>query len=218
MDNFKSAVILAGGQSSRMKFDKQCIVIDNKRLIFEVAKKLEKHFEDIIIVTNKKQYYKNCKYKLVSDEVPNMGPLAGIAVGLEESISDYVYIIACDMPNIDDNYISYMKKKIRKDLKSEENIDVYICKVNDRLELFQGFYKKELAEEINYYLVNGSRKSVISFLERNNKKVKYIEDEEFRKIDSTKDIFVNLNTKEDLNIYQNQIKNHGIYHLNLQNF
>jgi len=76
MDNFKSAVILAGGQSSRMEFDKQCLIINEKRLIFEIARKLENHFDDITIETNKKEYYKDCKYNVVSDEIKNMVPLA----------------------------------------------------------------------------------------------------------------------------------------------
>ncbi|MGL4912377.1 MAG: molybdenum cofactor guanylyltransferase [Romboutsia sp.] len=205
MDNFNSAVILAGGKSLRMEFDKQCLIIDNQRLIFKLAKKLEKHFKDITIVTNKKEYYEGCKYNLVSDKMQNKGPLAGIAVGLGQSISDYAYMIACDMPNIDDRYISYMKEKINKDIKNKANIDIYICKLDDRIQLFQGFYKKVLEEEINDYLINGSRKSIISFFEKTNKKVKYIECQEFKDMNFRKDIFINLNTKEDLNIYQKGI-------------
>ncbi|HSQ87578.1 molybdenum cofactor guanylyltransferase [Romboutsia sp.] len=205
MDNFKSAVILAGGKSSRMEFDKQCLFINKKRLIFEVARKLEKHFDDITIVTNKKEYYKDCKYNLVSDEMKNMGPLAGISVGLKQSLSNYVYIIACDMPNIDDRYIRYMKNKIKKDIKSKKTFDIYIPKVNNRIQLFQGFYKKELEHEINEYLLYSSKRSIISFFDRTNKKVSYIDEREFKEHKFRNDMFINLNTKEDLNIYEKGI-------------
>lgn len=201
MDKFNSAVILAGGKSLRMEFDKQCLIIDNQRLIFKIAKILEKHFKDIIIVTNKKEYYKGCKYTLVSDKIQNKGPLSGISVGLGQSISDYVYIIACDMPNIDDSYISYMKEKINESIKNKENIDVYICKINDKIQPFQGFYKKDLEKEINKYLISESKKSIISFFENSNKKVKCIECDEFKYMNFKEDIFTNLNTKKDLNTY-----------------
>lgn len=205
MDNFKSAVILAGGKSSRMKFDKQCLVINEKKLIFEICEKLEKHFEDIIIVSNKKEYYKDCKYKVVSDEIKEVGPLGGMAVGLKESISEYVYFIACDMPHIDDKYIKYMKNKIEKDIESNVGFDMYICNVGGNIQFFQGFYKKELEESINNYLIYGSRRSIKSFCEQSNKKIKIIEEDEFKEQNFKEDIFINLNTQVDLNLYKNNL-------------
>ncbi|MDM8129469.1 NTP transferase domain-containing protein, partial [Paraclostridium benzoelyticum] len=77
----KSAVILAGGKSSRMKFDKQLLVIDEKRLIYDLANKLENHFNEIIIVTNKPEFYNDCSYKVVVDEIKECGPLSGIHIG-----------------------------------------------------------------------------------------------------------------------------------------
>ena len=64
MDNLNTAIILAGGKSSRMGFDKQFLVTNEKRLILDIAKKLKKHFKEIIIVTNKKEYYKDLGTKL----------------------------------------------------------------------------------------------------------------------------------------------------------
>jgi len=208
MDNFKSAVILAGGQSSRMEFDKQCLIINEKRLIFEIARKLENHFDDITIVTNKKEYYQDCKYNVVSDEMKNMGPLAGISVGLKQSLSNYVYIIACDMPNIDARYIKYLKNKVQKDIQAKKSLDIYISNINNKIQLFQGFYKKELSHEINDYLLYGSKRSVISFYERTNKNVSYIDGKEFREHEFRNDIFINLNTKEELNLYKKEVENY----------
>lgn len=205
MDNFKSAVILAGGKSSRMEFDKQFLIIKEKRLIYEIAKNLEKHFDEIIIVSNKKEYYNDCKYKVVSDEIKDMGPLAGIAVGLKESTSKFVYIVACDMPNIDESYIKYLKKKVEKDIMINKESDIYLSKVNGRMELFHGFYKKDLSHEISSYLLNSSRRSIISFIERTNKIVSYVEDIEFLKKYFKYNIFVNLNTKKDLELYEKEI-------------
>lgn len=204
MDNFKSAVILAGGKSSRMEFDKQFLVIDEKRLIFSIAKNLEKHFDEIIIVSNKKDEYVDCKYSVVSDKLKDMGPLAGISVGLEYSTSEFVYIVACDMPNIDDRYIEYLKEKIGQDIDCNQNYDIYLSKIDNSIELFNGFYKKELSEEIKEYLINGTKKSIISFYERCNKSVSYVSDYEFDKYNFRKNIFVNLNTKEELSLYKNR--------------
>lgn len=204
MDNFKSAVILAGGKSSRMEFDKQFLIIKEKRLIYEIARNLEKHFDEIIIVSNKKEYYNDCKYKVVSDEIKDMGPLAGIAVGLKESTSKFVYIVACDMPNVDENYIKYLRKKVEKDIITDKECDIYLSKVNGRIELFHGFYKKNLSNQISRYLLSSSRKSIISFIERTNKTVNYVEDIEFLRKYFNYGIFVNLNTKKDLELYEKE--------------
>lgn len=203
MDNFKSAVILAGGKSSRMEFDKQFLVVNEQRLIFSIAKNLEKYFDEVIIVSNKKEYYDDCKYMVVSDELKDMGPLAGISVGLKYSSSKFVYMVACDMPNIDGRYIEYMKNKIGQDICTCNSSDIYLSRVNGNIELFNGFYNKDLSDEIKDYLINGTKKSIISFYERCNKNISYVEDCEFDKYKFKKDMFINLNTKEDLYFYQN---------------
>lgn len=206
MDTFKSAVILAGGQSSRMKFDKQFLVINEKRLIYDIANKLECSFDEIIIVSNKKEYYRDSKYNIVSDEVKDMGPLAGIHVGLNESNSKYVYITACDMPNIDNKYIENVKVIIEEDISYSRETDLYLSKINNQVELFQGFYKKDLAQEILDYLINGSKKSIRSFYKQNNKSVTYVNSLSPVKESINSNIFVNLNTSEDLKLYENNIK------------
>ncbi|WGX77075.1 molybdenum cofactor guanylyltransferase [Paraclostridium bifermentans] len=132
----KSAVILAGGKSSRMKFDKQFLVIDEKRLIYDLANKLENHFNEIIIVTNKPEFYDDCSYKVVVDEIKECGPLSGIHIGLKSASSEYVYFLACDMPNIDNNYIKFLKENI------SILYDVYITKLDKFEEPFHGVYKK----------------------------------------------------------------------------
>ncbi|HSQ33967.1 MAG TPA: NTP transferase domain-containing protein, partial [Peptostreptococcaceae bacterium] len=81
MELFKSAVILAGGKSTRMKFDKQLLCVDEKRIIYNIADKLKNEFEDIIIVSNNQEYYKDSNYKVVSDELKQCGPLGGIHIG-----------------------------------------------------------------------------------------------------------------------------------------
>lgn len=206
MESLKSAIILAGGKSSRMDFDKQFLVIREKRLIYEIARNLEKHFSEIIIISNKKEHYIDSKYKVISDEMQNMGPLAGIAVGLKESSSKFVYIVACDMPNIDHNYIKYLKDKVEADIALKKDADIYISKVNGRIELFHGFYKKDLSNEMNSYLLNSSKRSIISFFERTNKKVYYMNDSDFMKNYFSSNIFVNLNTKIELELYEKEIK------------
>lgn len=201
MELFKSAVILAGGKSTRMKFDKQLLCLDEKRIIYSIADKLKNEFEDIIIVSNKPEYYNDSKYKVVSDEIKLCGPLGGIHIGLKTSISKYVYFIACDMPNVDLIYIRHIKNKIKN-----LEIDACLSNINGRIEPFHGFYNKSMFNDIKTHLYKNNRKSILGFLELNNKKLIYINDDEFKKNNFNEFIFINLNTPKDLDNYIKEMK------------
>ncbi|MBC2582350.1 molybdenum cofactor guanylyltransferase [Clostridium sp. DJ247] len=193
MEIFKTAVILAGGKSSRMGFDKQFLKLDEKFLMDIVIGELQKEFSEIIVVTNKVEIYKDTPYKVICDKIKNKGPLSGIHVGLKASSSKYVYFIACDMPNVNIEYIRYMKEKIR-------NIDVGACitKEGDKIEPLNGFYSKSIIKDIEYLFLKDKR-AIISLIERVN--TYYIEEKAARIYSSNWDMFLNLNTKEDLKNY-----------------
>ncbi len=188
MNKFKSAVILAGGKSSRMKFDKQFLKIDGIRLIDILIDNLKTEFEEIIIVTNKKEFYKDYKVNIVSDEIKDKGPLGGIHVGLKEASSEYVYFIACDMPIVNIDYINYMKSMIK-------DVDACVTKSQNYIEPLNSFYNKRIINKIEEYLCNNKR-SLFSFI--NNINTMYIEEDKAREFSSTWDMFRNLNTQEDL--------------------
>lgn len=199
MGNFGTAVILAGGKSARMGFDKQLIKINERRLMDSLISKLRQEFDEIIIVTNKPEYYQGLSDKIISDIIVGKGPLSGIHAGLNESSNELVYFIACDMPNINIEYIRYMKERIR-------NLDAYACitRFGNWIEPFNAFYSKKLKKKIEEHLLN-NRRSINSLLDK--VEVHYIREEDARKYSPNWDMFLNLNTKEDLNDYLNNIVN-----------
>lgn len=195
MKRFNTAVILAGGKSIRMGFDKQLLSVNKMRLINLLIKKLYNEFEEIIIVTNTPSYYKNLSCKIVCDEIKDKGPLGGIHAGLKNASSKYVYVLACDMPNVNLEYIRFMKSKI-----NEKEVDACITKLGkEYIEPFNAFYSKTTLKEIENNLLNG-KKSIHSYIEKIN--TLYIEEKQARKFSPNWDMFFNLNTKEDLGKYQ----------------
>ncbi len=193
-EKFGSAIILAGGKSSRMGFDKQFMEIENQKLMDKLINELEKDFDEIIIVTNKLEEYKDSKHKITSDIIVGRGPLSGIHSGLMEASYKYSFVVACDMPKINLDYIRYMKKVL------EEELDGCVTLLGNHLEPFHGFYSKDIIEDIEKYLKK-NRKSVNSFIKELN--FKYIEESCARKFSPNLDIFSNLNTLEDLKSYKN---------------
>lgn len=191
MKKYETAIILAGGKSSRMGFDKQFLTFNNKKIIDTIIEQLEKEFQEIIIVTNKPEEYKNYSQKIFTDEIINKGPLGGIYTGLKKSTSNYAFITACDMPNINLDYIQYMKEIIEKNL-----VDICITKIGDNIEPFHGFYSKEIVEDIKEYLFLG-RRDIKGLVKELN--TYYISERIFKKYNPDLSIFINLNTQEDLN-------------------
>ena len=198
MKKFSSAIILAGGKSSRMGFDKQLLKLNERRLMDSLINKLKSEFEDIIIVTNRPELYIGLSHKITSDILIDKGPLGGIHAGLLKSSSKYTFVVACDMPNINMDYIRYMKKNI------SDNALGCVTKFGDWIEPFGSFYSIKLIKFIEEYLDTG-RRSINGLLE--NKEISYIEEGVARKFSSNWDMFLNLNTKEELDNFLGELSN-----------
>jgi formate dehydrogenase accessory protein FdhD len=188
-----SAIILAGGESKRMNYNKEFIKIDNEYLIHKQIKTLQPLFDEIIIVTNNPTHYKDCNVVITKDILEGKSPIIGLHAGLEKSSNDYNFILACDMPNIDIEYIKYMIGNIT-------NHDAYVIKRNGFLEPFQGIYHKRISSLIEDFTLHHN-KGFQNFIKTIN--TYYINDFELPNTISTA-IFKNINNEQDLlNLDQN---------------
>jgi len=191
---FGSAVILAGGKSSRMGFDKQFLQIKNHYLLCHHGKELAKLFKQIIVVTNTPELYRDTPFVLVSDVIPNKGPLGGIHIGLKTATSCQVYFLACDMPNIRLDYIRFMQQRLR-----DNPAKACITRFGDWIEPFNAFYARDLVPEIEDYLGRGHH-SLFQFLKELD--THYIAEDEARRFSPDWGMFLNLNTREDFEAWR----------------
>ncbi len=191
MAHMETAIILAGGKSSRMGFDKQFLKLRDKYVIEIIAEKLEKVFSEIIIVTGRPEEYAKYGFKLVEDEVRNFGPLAGIHVGLKNSGSIYNYVVACDMPFINLKYIRYMMQLIEE---SDDRVDGVITKLGDWIEPFNAFYSQNLISRIEENMKNGKRQINLMLQDAN---VLYVSEAKAREFSPDWEMFTNINTFKD---------------------
>ena len=130
-----NAIILAGGQSSRMKQDKNTLSISGRPMIEHIRDQLRPNFSDIIISANEQQDLKFLNSRVVIDKAQDRGPLMGIACGLEESESDINLITACDHPDID---MALARRMIR----AAHDYDIVVPRYNGVLEPLFGVYRK----------------------------------------------------------------------------
>ena len=127
----RSGIILAGGRSQRMGSDKAGLTFRNKSLLAHVTSTLNKikDLEEICIVKADGQQLPNdlnveLPTVIVEDEISNEGPLIGIAAGLKATSADICFIVAVDMPWIQQSLLSYLSHILETAItkQSEKNI------------------------------------------------------------------------------------------------
>lgn len=190
MKRFGSAIILAGGKSTRMGFDKQLLRLRERSLIEGLIRRLGGSFHETIVVTNRPELYIGLADKITGDIIPDMGPLSGIHAGLSAASSEYSFVIACDMPQLNTKYIDHMMELLNKN----ESM-ACITKFGDWIEPINAFYSKALIDHIESFLMGGG-KAVHRLLMNHN--VEYIPEEVARGFSPDWGMFFNLNTREDL--------------------
>lgn len=102
-----SAVILAGGKSSRMGRDKAWLPLDGQPLLArQIAMVRELGPVELFISGRGDTDYSSLGYPVLKDAFPDGGPLAGIAAGLQAATAPLVLILAVDMPEMTSAVVS----------------------------------------------------------------------------------------------------------------
>ena len=187
-----SALILAGGRSSRMGFDKKLLKLGDMMIMDRLITCLRSLFSEILVsVGNDKDFSRENRVienvTFIHDEIGS-GPLAGIYQGLKLCKSDDLYVTACDMPFISFDYIKYMKEIV-----ISKSMDACVARRKDnRYEPFNSFFNKRCLPTLRDSLIRKEYK-VSLFLDKINP---YIVKPEI--VETFGDIFFNINCPEDL--------------------
>lgn len=98
-----TAVVLCGGQSKRMGFDKALLKIDHQYVLEKTCKMLQQIFTKILLVTDRKDKLPLLlqeNYAVIEDEYYQQGPLGGLVTALHHIETPFLFLIACDIPKI----------------------------------------------------------------------------------------------------------------------
>lgn len=193
-----TAIILCGGKSSRMGFDKSKIKMRDKFLIELMAEKLGNLFDTVIFVAEDKYKFGNIGYPVIEDVNKGKGPAGGILTGLKFSPSKYTFFTACDMPFINLEYINYMFK-----FTDEDKFQVVMAQHGPDIEPLYSFYSKELIPRFENCL-HENILSIRNIIQYSN--IKYIPEDIQKKYDKSISMFTNLNYKDDLSVLYDKYK------------
>ena len=180
-----TAIILAGGKSSRMMQDKGLVYLNDKMMIEHVIEKV-KRVTDLIIIITQNPLYQKLGYRCFKDRFKDKGPLAGIYTGLLYSSTHKNLVLGCDTPFISENILQELINNSNKE-------DVLITEHDGKKEPLFAIYDKSCITHFHARLKQGNLKitdalhglktAVINFDNKN-----WISDNEF----------ANINTPEEL--------------------
>lgn len=183
-----TAIILAGGKSSRMGTNKALLPIFDKTVIEHIVDCSKQVADEVIVVTNEQAQYEFLNIPLVSDSYKECGPLAGLEAGLQVAKYDKCVLIACDMPFISGEVIEYLVNDLN-------HYDAVLPRVNGKLHPLFAAYRKTCLAPARKKLREKALRMVDLLDEVNTKIVN--EDELAVKQSDIQNTFFNMNRPDE---------------------
>lgn len=195
-----SAVVLAGGKSSRLGTDKALLCVDGEPLISWLPARLAGWFADVVVVVDRPGRY-DVPWRQVVDAVPDAGPLAGIAAGLAAISTPAAFVCACDMPLLRPALLGLLCAALG------EGIDVAIPERDGRLEPLCAIYRATCLPTARDLLSAGKRRAngLAEALPR-----RVLTEPEWRAVDPEADSFRSINTPDELSALTERARAHGL--------
>ncbi|MFH1530850.1 MAG: molybdenum cofactor guanylyltransferase [Pseudomonadota bacterium] len=93
-----TAVIVAGGRSTRLGRDKRWLELDGEPLIHRSVRLLSQVFHRIVVSSNDGIPGLPAGVEVIPDDVPGLGPICGIDACMRHTGAELVFAAACDAP------------------------------------------------------------------------------------------------------------------------
>ena len=183
-----SAVILAGGKSSRFGRNKALAEYQGALLIERIADRLIPLFAEKLLITNTPDEYDFLGWPMTGDIHKDCGPLAGIHAALSNINQPRAFICGCDMPLLNPALISHL-------CNIEGDWDIILPWLPNGPEPLYAIYSKQALPVITELLQEGKRKIGLLF---EILKIRKVSQEEILAIVPDLTCFHNINRQHDL--------------------
>jgi len=187
-NNEITAVILAGGKSSRMNGkDKGLMNFRGQELIRHVLRVVEPRVSEVLISANRNiELYENFG-KVIMDELEDFqGPLAGVSSALKVCFTRYLLVLPCDSPLIDEELIDNLISRM-----GETEVDICVAHDGSIMHATFAIIDAKLGKSLEEFLENGGRKMALWYRQHSIERID---------VSSQLEVLTNLNRPEDFNI------------------
>jgi molybdopterin-guanine dinucleotide biosynthesis protein A len=170
-----------------MGMEKAFLKVAGVPMIEHIIRVLRIVVDQTIIVTNSPAAYEAYDAVIVTDALVKRGPLTGIYSGLLASKDEYNFIVACDMPYLNQHLIAYLSGLA-------EGYDIVMPKINDLLEPLHAIYSRRLLPLIENRIRQDQLRIRGLF---GDARVLYVPEEDIDRYDPSRRSFINLNTPQE---------------------
>ena len=180
-----TGVIIAGGKSQRMGYDKRYIEYSGKSFL-ERAVELLSNITDEVVVSGNEDLPTHLH--VIKDEIEEIGPIGGIYSVLKNINNELALVIPADLPLLNEEVLQFLINAY--DGKSK----ACIYEVDEQLEALVGLYHKNILPAMEQQLVQGEFKLQILLDKVTAQKIPG---------DAFRNKFLNINNPQDLEFLKN---------------
>ena len=146
-------LVLAGGKSRRMGEDKALLVRDGTSQLEHIAALLQALTDKVFVSTRAEQQDERVRrrFEQIVDQFDDIGPIAGILSATQEYPHVDWLVVACDLPNVDDETIRFLLAN----RSVEQPFTAYRSSHDDRPEPLCAVYRAGADEIIRKFVDEG---------------------------------------------------------------
>lgn len=182
-----SAIILAGGRSSRMGTPKEALDFGGVTILQRIVDELTPLFAEVLVVGAPQGKIEVSSVRLLHDETAFAGPLDALRRGLVASSNQIAFACSCDLPLLKADLATGLCAML-------ETFEAAIPTVNGHDQPLCAAYRKDAASKIAAILDSGDKRmqTLVSALNTRS-----VVDIELRRFDPDLRSFMNVNTPAD---------------------
>ena len=182
-----AGVVLCGGRSSRMGFDKATVRFEGETLLHRALARLDTVCDPVMVAPGDRALTLSGRAS-VPDAAPDSGPLGGLVMALRASPHRLLAVVAVDLPWVDPDLISLLADSIG-------DHDVAVCETSHGIEPLHAVYATSILPAAEAALRSDDR-SLRHLIARSN--ARYLSEGEWRAAGISDAFTRNVNTPEDL--------------------
>lgn len=176
-----TGALFVGGESRRMGENKAFLKMGETTLIERSLNVLNGIFETVVISARESEPYERFGYPVITDRIKGKGPLGGLYSILPKAEHDYVFIVACDMPFLEEEGIRSLYGQLG-------DFDAIVPSTQGRIHPLHAFYHKRILPLVEQSIFE-DRLKIVEVLGQCRTKIVDME--------INKESFINVNTPND---------------------
>lgn len=185
-----TGVLLAGGKSRRMGEDKRHLVVGEQTLLERGLAVLQSIFCEVLVVIAQDSPPLSIDARVVRDLVPDCGSLGGLYTGLTQATTPYIFVVACDMPFLNQTVITQFTSR-------RGTADIVMARLADRLHPMHALYGKRCVPALEE-MIRARQFKIQEVVSHSFLRVHYVTEADLLTIDPSGHSFYNVNTMADL--------------------